>query len=339
MHILSPYGKDVDQELTTVYGLASPQAAAAFIVRHVQTHYGMHDVAVETLYVAYGLTARLSADGAPYYLKFASRSMHARPEQLFPWLAFLHQNDIPVPEVLQAQDGRWFLSPLATSDYEVVYLMRALPGRPMHQPTPAAVQHYAKMMVRFHRLGSSYAQLVVGSLATWQSKWGHREQLRHDLEAAPLVSQALLTQALALIEATPPQPFSSTIIHGDFRLCHVLFDGTGISGMIDVDQSTQGECWVDLCYGLLSGATPEAGSLFDFAALKLALQTYHRLLPFGDSDRQALKAHFAYATLETLRDLLPGVTAGTATVHDVEITQQLFAQVVEATEEALLGEG
>jgi len=327
MHVLSPYGKDSATELRTVYGFATPDDAAQLIVQHVQEAYGFAVVALDTLHIAYGLTAKLHADGASYYLKFASRSMHARPEQLFPWLAYVRQQGVPFPEIVPLRDGRWFAAPLAQSDYDVVYLMRAQRGGPMRAVHAGAVQQYGEVMAQVHRLGLQYAHPVVGSLATWNSKWHQRAQLWQDLHTAPGVSSAVLSHAMHLIEHTGPHTFSASMLHGDFRLCHVFFHDDRLTGIIDVDQSTYGERWVDLCYGLVSGADPERGSLFDFATLQTALHMYQRALPLPEGDRVALKAAFAYAVLETLRDLLPGVIAGTASVQDLEVTQQLGAHI------------
>jgi Ser/Thr protein kinase RdoA (MazF antagonist) len=336
MQVLSPYGKDVDRELRTVYGFASPLTLADFIVGHLRAAYGLQAVTIETLHIAYGLTALLVAEGEPLVLKFASRSMHGRPEQLFPWLAFARGQGIPVPEVLPTGDGASFCSPLATSDYEVVYLMRRLPGAPMQAPRPATVQRYAATMARFHEIGNHYPHPVLGSLATWTSKWQQRERLRRDLEGAAEIDQALLTRALGLIERSLPQPLSTSVLHGDFRLCHVLFAEGELSGLIDVDQSTSGERWVDLCYGLLSGSAPEDGSLLDRDLVQLALRTYHQTLPLTDADLTMLPVCFTYAMLETLRDLLPSVRAGTAAQDELVRTQLLGAAILDTPVATLL---
>lgn len=80
--------------------------------------YGFRVVTIEVLHIAYGLAMKLVADDQRYYLKFASRDVHAHPEQLFPWLAHLRQHQLPVPEVIRSRDAHWFLSPLATTDYD-----------------------------------------------------------------------------------------------------------------------------------------------------------------------------------------------------------------------------
>jgi len=336
MHVLSPYGKDTNRELQSVYGLASAEHAAQFIVRHVQQHYGLANVTVESLHIAYGLVAKLASDGTPYYLKFASHSMHRHPDQLFPWLAHVRQRGLPVPAILRSQDGAWFLAPLPRSTYNVVYLMHACPGTPLQSVDEHAVLRYVEMMARFHQLGTQYVQPVDGSVATWTSKWAERDRVLGTLAVAPGVSPDVVARAMALIEQTGPRRLSSSIIHGDFRLCHVLFSRDQLTGIIDVDQSTTGERWVDLCYGLLSGATPEAGALLPFPVVRRALEHYDQHYPLSDAERAMLKATFAYATLETLHDLVPGVSAGTATAHDLTVTQDLFDAIYATPDDELL---
>lgn len=201
----------------------------------------------------------------------------------------------------------------------------------------APVRQYAETVARFHQLGSHYPHPITGSQATWESKWRDRDDLWNALQSGPYVSRTLVLRAMELIEHTRPSQLFATMLHGDFRLWHVFFVDDHVSGIVDVDQSTSGERWVDVCYGLLNGADPERGSFLDGAALQVALQTYHRLLPFTSSERAVLPAIFAYATLETLRDLLPGVMAGTAGRQDLEATQNLFVKILTTTEEALLG--
>lgn len=88
MQFLSPYGKDVLAELKNIYGFDSVETATDFIIRHVQQQYQFQEVSVEMLHIAYGLVAKLKADSEIYYLKFASRSIHNNPHQLFPWLHY-----------------------------------------------------------------------------------------------------------------------------------------------------------------------------------------------------------------------------------------------------------
>jgi Ser/Thr protein kinase RdoA (MazF antagonist) len=242
VQVLSPYGKNILAELETIYGFESVESTVEFVVRHVQRHYPLQPVSVEMLHIAYGLVAKLNAAGETYYLKFASHSMHNSPEQLFPWLDFARKRNLLIPEVIPAANGAWYLSPLEnhSSDYDVVYLMRHIPGKPIQQASEPLLRQYAEAMAQFHRVGFEYPNPVLGSNATWQGKWQHRHELWSNLRDRPLILQNLLTQSMQLIEEAKSPALPKTIVHGDFRFCHVFFENESLSGFIDVDQSTQG---------------------------------------------------------------------------------------------------
>jgi Ser/Thr protein kinase RdoA (MazF antagonist) len=334
MQVLSPYGKNVFAELKNIYGFKSVESAAKFVVRHVQQQYRFQNISVEMLHIAYGLVAKLKADSAIYYLKFASRSMHNNPEHLFPWLNYARNQGIPIPEVIPATNRKWYLSPLKNidSDYDVVYLMRQVPGNPMQRASKPLLRQYAEAMAQFHRVGFLYPNPVLGSDATWQGKWNNRRELWINLKDYPLISQALLRRAMQAIEETKPLTLPKTILHGDFRLCHVFFQDESLSGLIDVDQSTQGERFIDLCYGLVSGSLPEGGNLLTFEQLQNTLSIYHKCLPLNEVEQSILKAAFAYAILETLNDLCEAK----ATKQDINATQTLLSAILNTSAKELL---
>lgn len=106
-----------------------------------------------------------------------------------------------------------------------------------------------------------------------------------------------------------------------------------LSGLIDVDQSTQGEIFIDLCYGLASGSDPESGSFLTFEQLQKTLSIYHQCLPLSEDEISMLQATFAYAFLETLNDL----SASKASTQDISATQNLLHCVLNVDCEELLG--
>lgn len=333
MQVLSPYGKDVLAELTNVYGFDSVEIATDFVIRYVQQHYQFQEVFVEMLHIAYGLTVKLKADNEIYYLKFASRSMHDNPNQLFPWLNYARKQGILLPEVIPTSNGSWYLSPLenVNSDYDVVYLMRNVLGKPMKQASQPLLRQYAEAMAQFHRVGFDYPHPVLGSNATWKGKWQNRHELWSNLKDSQFISQNLLSEAMQIIEQTQALTLPQTILHGDFRFCHVFFLDDSLSGFVDVDQSTQAERFIDFCYGLASGSSPEDVSLLTFEQLKSTLSIYHQHLPLNKAEQSVLKGAFAYAFLETLDDL----TQSRATKQDIDKTQILLRAILKASKEEL----
>lgn len=336
MRVLSPYGKDVALELKKIYGFNSLDPAVKFIVHHLQQQYQLQQVEVESLHVAYGLVAKCNANSGVYHLKFASRSMHPNPEQLFLWLNFARQHGVLAPEVVSTIDGYKYLSPLKniSSDYDIVYLMRDVPGIPMEQAREPLLRQYAEAMAQFHRVGLEYPHPVQGNNETWVGKKEDSHELFRELKDNPSIPQDLLLEAMQIIEDTEACALTPTIIHGDFRFCHVFFKDNILSGLIDADESTQGERLIELCYGLASGSSPAAGSLLTFEQLCSTLAIYHQCLPLSKSEQSILKAVFAWAFLETLVSL----SESHATEQDISMTLTLFRAVLKTSNKELLGD-
>lgn len=336
MQILSPYSEDVLTELRDSYGLNSIKAAAEFIVHHLRQQYPFQVVLLEELQICTGMTAKLRVDGEIYYLKFSSHEIHETPDQLFPWLNYARKQGVLLPEIIPTTNGSWYLSPLQDSDYDVVYLMRDVPGKPIEQVSKPLLKQYAEAMAQFHRIGLDYSQPVrSGDYATWADvkQQTNLDELWNDLQDRPFISQELVSEAMRVIEETPICTLPQTMIHGDFRFCHVFFQDNSLSGIIDMDESTQGERLIDLCYGLASGSSPEAGSLLTFEQLQDTLLMYHQSLPLNEQERSILKGIFAYMFLATLGHL----SYSNGTEQGINVTQDLLRSILSTTEQTLLG--
>lgn len=337
MQVLSPYGDDVLTELKEVYGFSSVETTAKFVIHYLQQQYPFQTISVEALHIAYGLVATVKADEEIYHLKFASQKMHKNPDQLFLWLDYARKQGILLPEIIPATNGSWYLSPLREkeSDYDIVYLMRHIPGKPMQQASRPLLQQYAEVMAQFHRVGFEYPHPVQGSNdATWVDQWENRHELLNDLKDRPFISQNLVSTSMQAIEQTEVCTLPQTILHGDFRFCHVFFQEHSLSGIIDVDESAQGERLIDLCYGLASGSSQQSGSLLTFEQLQNTVLMYHQNLPLSKLEQSVLKGAFVYAFLDTLCHL----SYSNATERDIKMTQTLLYSVLSASEQELLGD-
>nr|WP_282440323.1 phosphotransferase [Brasilonema sp. UFV-L1] len=281
------------------------------------------------------MAAKLKADGEIYYLKFTSREMHENPDQLFPWLSYARKKGILLPEIIPTTNGSWYLSPLkdVESDYDVVYVMRDIPGKPIERASKQLLQQYAEVMAQFHRIGFEYSHPVLGADDwTWESQWEDRHDLRNDLKDCPFISQQLVSESMRVIEETEVYTLPQTIIHTDFRFCHVFFEDDSLSGIVDVDQSTQGERLLDLCYGLASGSSPESGSFLTFEQLQNTLLMYHQCLPLSELEQTVLKGVLVYAFVATLNDL----SQCNGTEQDFNMTQTLLHSILKASEKELV---
>ena len=222
MQLLSPYGKDVSKELRRVYGLESVTALGELVRRHLAQAYGLTNVVLESAHIAYGLAVRVRADDQTYYLKFASRSMNRAPEVLFGLVNDWSAQGVPVPQVLPSVSGQLFYNLLPGSDYDVIYLMDALPGGLMLEVTDARLTAYAGLMVQVHQIGSHHIPRVHGGEA---SRFGWRDRVEAAHTSALVLAQrtdrlrvttcnALRTALAGMRNSLPTTDLPRTHIHG-----------------------------------------------------------------------------------------------------------------------------
>lgn len=86
-----------------------------------------------------------------------------------------------------------------------------------------------------------------------------------------------------------------------------------------------------LCYGLVSGSSPQGSSILTFEQLRSTLKIYHQCSPLNEAEQSVLKGVLTWALIETLCDL----SEFQATQEDIEMTQMLLRTVLDTTTEEL----
>ena len=177
----------------------------------------------------------------------------------YKYLYALRDTDVPIPEALAFCD-----------DADVIgapfYVMRRLHGLVPHDPdvlahlTPQEVRSAGEDFVRvlqsihdvdIDAVGLGNAAKRTGYLerqvVRWTDQW-HRAKDEDD----PVID-ALSEKLGAAIPASP----RTTIVHGDYRLGNVMFDGCRINGVFDWEMATLGDPLADLGYTLLWWGTTD----------------------------------------------------------------------------------
>jgi len=177
----------------------------------------------------------------------------------YKYLFALRDTNVPVPEVLAFCD-----------DADVIgapfYVMRRLHGLVPHDPgvlahlseaeARAAGEDFVRVLKAIHAVdidavGLGDAAKRTGYLerqvVRWTDQW-HRAKDDDD----PVID-ALSEKLGAAIPNSP----RTTIVHGDYRLGNVMFDGTRINGVFDWEMATLGDPLADLGYTLLWWGTTD----------------------------------------------------------------------------------
>ena len=171
----------------------------------------------------------------------------------YKYLYALRGTDVPIPEVLAFCDDAGVIG-------APFYVMRRLHGLVPHDPdvlahlspaqARAAGEDFIRVLTTLHAIdidavGLGDAAKRTGYLerqvTRWTDQW-HRAKDDDD----PVIDA--LSEKLAA--ALPDSP-RTTIVHGDYRLGNVMFDGTRINGVFDWEMATLGDPLADLGYTLL----------------------------------------------------------------------------------------
>jgi aminoglycoside phosphotransferase (APT) family kinase protein len=177
----------------------------------------------------------------------------------FKYLSALRGTDVPVPEVLGfCEDAEVIGAPF--------YVMRRLHGAVPHDAqvlahlSPAEARAAGEEFVRVLRLihGVDIDAVGLGDAAKrtgylqrqvdrWTDQWHRSKDEDH----------ATIDELSVRLAASVPESAPVTIVHGDYRLGNVMFDGTRINGVFDWEMATIGDPLADLGYTLLWWGTED----------------------------------------------------------------------------------
>ena len=317
MDIISPYGKNVDNELSKIYGISSIEELQERVAKQLDQVYGLTVHHFDSLHIAYGMCLRINTHRGNYYLKFTSGGI-TDPVAFVSIASFLREKGLPLPEILNTKNGEEYFSLLDNTPYNVTYLMMAMPGKPVTGNTERQVENYARVMADFHSLGEEYLESHPRNISDDSSlftipKQIHNElpKLQSDLSAFGDVFSSHEVSLLAnafhhlenRLEAIARVGFKKTIIHGDFRLCHVLEENDKITGIIDFDQTGYAERLIDVCFGIISSPEPNSAKALSLGQQQHFLVAYHQRYPFTEEELSILADLLVWTNLDQLRDM------------------------------------
>ena len=114
---------------------------------------------------------------------------------------------------------------------------------------------------------------------------------------------------------------SKTHIHGDFRFCHVLFEGRAVSGIIDAEHAEYAERVFEVCMGLVSHPNPARCLFLNLDAILGGLKQYDQCYPFAETDCHTLKTMLLLALLNELSGALLFTSTGQSEARETDIAK------------------
>lgn len=303
MELLSPYGLDVLDEVRAFVGVRSLETFAKHVRRTLIAQLGLRSPVIEGLHVAGAFALTIRDDGRRFVFKLDEHADNAALTALLERVERLRMGGLPLPRVHPTLSGAWFVAPFHNPQ-ATGYLSDFVTGAPAAAWRSAHADATAAFLARFHQRGRD-EPVQPGEQMSFASRWSDLEDAVERLAAAGALPQSTVSLARALIAQGPPgEELVWTHIHGDARLCHVLFAGEQIAGVVDHDAGMWGERLLDVAFHLISHPDPALVAFLDLAAIRDWLRRYDALVSLTTAERAALPAALSCALLIELGETL-----------------------------------
>lgn len=200
---------------------------------------------------------------------------------------------LPVPTPLRTGTGATALSVYG----KPAMLCPRLSGRRVLNPTSAQVASLGRFIARLHADTGAAAPLLPPYPRTIEWLEG---QAKSGLPSVPYASQRLMQDAMrgvaSLLQRRDVQRLRTGVIHGDLCRGNVLFNGWGLSGVLDFHNAARGFLIYDLAVAANDWCVDAAGGV-DATRLHALLTAYHRLRLLEPAELWHLPMFMLYAGL------------------------------------------
>lgn len=319
LHVNSPYGLDVAAELSTLFGVQGLEAFSKAVQTHLELTYGFASVSLQRLHLAGAFALTVHADDRLYVYKLDDHEDEGALETLLQRVETLRLEGLPFPHVHQTRRGNWFSSPFLESSWKGS-LISLLTGEPVARWSAHHADATAYCLAAMHRLGRDQP-VQPGERTSFGLRWPEALEAAARLGASGVVPEAALAPALELLTAGPPEDgLLWTHIHGDARLCHFLFSGDNLTGLIDHDAGMWGQRLLDVAFHLISHPDHAKIAFLSLNDIRHWLGRYHSYFPLSDAERRALPAGLTCALLTEMGETLMNLEAGTPGVKAADLT-------------------
>jgi len=215
------------------FGFDDVEAASAWVIRHVENLWGIDVEACGRIVMsAHNALAWLDTESGPMLLKW-SIAAEAFPRlaataELTNWLA---RRGVPVSTQVPALDGRIQIE----TDGVSMGLQRKIDGELLNVSDPAQVFAAGAALARLHDALRDYpaAERILGVAAPRPLA----ERVAGWLDSSPQQVPAAARETLRrLVERAGASPLPTQLIHGDFRAANVLYAGTDVAAILDLEE-------------------------------------------------------------------------------------------------------
>ncbi len=194
-------------------------------------------------------------------------------------MTFLHCRSLPVPQIIKTIHNQNF----CLMNNMPVCLFSFCTGNVFNlslqnKPTEKMAINGGQALATIHRVLSDYRQQ--NTFKTVRSTFSEIERVLHQKDyfcQKYLDGETIIDNINQIMTEVEPLVTNDTIIHNDFRIQNLLFNGNEISAILDFDWACVGSSLKDLGHALIEWSFPDGAKTCQWDILKAFLKGYQEI--------------------------------------------------------------
>ncbi len=210
-------------------------------------------------------------------------------------IMFLNNHGVPVPRLIKTRNNLSF----GMINQVPACVFSFCEGRSFdlsleNMPNVQMAENGGRTLARMHVVLSDY--LKQGCLSTVRSTFSEAERLilHKDVFIQKYIYGDIFVQEVeSILTQTKSFVLNDTIIHNDFRIQNLLFNGDTVSAVLDFDWACIGTGLKDLGHALIEWSFPDKATTCQWDIMKAFLRGYREFYPHIDYEKLLIWMRFS----------------------------------------------
>ncbi len=197
------------------------------------------------------------------------------------FISFLHRHNMPVPQVIQTIHNQYY----ALINHRPACLFSFCAGSvfklsEQNKPSLQMATNGGRILAQLHHVSAAYcAQKELTTSRCVFSEVNRVLQQKELFCQKYIAGDLFINDIEQILRDVQPLVTNETIIHNDFRIQNLLFDGNDVTTVLDFDWACVGAGLKDLGHALIEWSFPDRADGCQWDILKAFLKGYQEICP------------------------------------------------------------
>lgn len=210
-----------------------------------------------------------------YFLRISKRDLKEDIAFEATWLEVLAKDGVPVAPLVKTYSGE----PFSISEFGATTLFKEVFGTHLNFdkenfPNKEQIASAAKALARIHQASSSVATALPRQRTIF-TELSRVESIKDNLNLDEPGNSEFLSGISDSLAWAKSQQFEPVLIHNDYRIGNLLFEGDEVAAVLDFDWSCMGPAIKDVAHALAEWSYPDGADTHNESVFAAFLDSYN----------------------------------------------------------------